>query len=112
MKSNKNKKSCNKLKLLSDYTLGSEFTQELDKILKIREERRKVYSDIFLKETPEALLNIIDGKRNRFNMLFNVKNRTEFQQDKLIDEARDIVNYYIFLLCVLHGEEEDEEDII
>jgi hypothetical protein len=78
--------------------IGEEFITQLDEVLKIRKERKLIYGDSFLNEDVASLLNIIDGKRHRLDMLLKMESR----HPKVLDEIRDIVNYYLFVLCVLN----------
>lgn len=79
---------------------GKEYLEAIDKILKIRADRKKVYGDSFLNDSIESLLNVIDGKRNRYNVI--EKSKTNFH--KLEDQIIDIINYYLFILCLLKNE--------
>lgn len=84
---------------IQEEKVGREYSEELDKIIQIRAERRIIYGDSFLNESVDNILAVINGKMSRFNFL--LKNRGPITENKLIDEGRDIVNYYIFLLCIL-----------
>jgi len=87
---------------IEEKEVGKEYLKELKEILKIREERRKIYGDSFLNEKPDYIMKIIDGKLRRYNLIFHNKRLSKEQNEKMIDEIRDVCNYCIFLLCVLN----------
>lgn len=76
--------------------VGKEYLEALEAVLKIREERRKMYGDSFLTDEYSLLFNIIDGKRKRFSIL------PADQVEKKKDEIIDIINYYVFILAKLN----------
>jgi len=73
--------------------VGEEYLKELIEIIKIRADRKKVYGNSFLSEKPEALLVMIEGKIRRFQSSSDLENKR--------DSIRDLINYAIFVLCVL-----------
>jgi len=79
---------------------GKKYLKAINKVLKIRAERKKVYGNSFLDDSIESLLYIIDGKRNRYDVI--KKSKENFH--KLEDQIVDIINYYIFILCLLENE--------
>jgi len=91
---------------IDEKKVGKEYLNELKRILKIREERRLVYQDSFLHETPDALLNIINGKWRRFEIMWSNRKKTPQINDKIEDEISDIINYFLFVLCVLNKNKE------
>lgn len=86
---------------ISESEIGKEYLKELREVLAIRINRRPIYGDSFLIESTDSLLNIIDGKRRRFENIFLKQSKSKADKDKIIDELRDVVNYYIFAICVL-----------
>lgn len=95
------------LKENCDKILGKEFCEKLEECLKIRENRRKIYKDCFLLESSGQLLAIIEGKLKRFNYLYTTESLTDEQKSKIDDEIMDIINYGVFLLCVLDKEQKE-----
>lgn len=85
--------------MLDEKVLGKKYCQELQEVIDIRVDRRKIYGDSFLDESPESILAIIDGKRNRFNAINKNDDLSQEQLNKSLDELRDIVNYYVFYIC-------------
>ncbi len=81
---------------INEKNLGKEYTEELEEVLKIRANRKKIYGDSFLEETPEALLVMIEGKIKRYKASNDLENKK--------DSLRDLINYVLFLLCVLNRE--------
>ena len=79
---------------------GKKYLEAINKVLKIRAERKEVYGDSFLDDSIESLLYIIDGKRNRYDVI--KKSKENF--NKLEDQIVDIINYYVFILCLLENE--------
>jgi len=84
--------------------VGKEYLEELKKIIEIRKDRRLIYGDSFLQERIDNLLAIIDGKEKRFAVLRG----KELKHEKVLDEARDICNYWIFILCLLNKKNQNE----
>lgn len=74
--------------------LGKEYLIELEECLKIREDRKKIYADSWLSESPKDLLVLIESKLKRYKISNNKLNK--------IDSLRDMINYTIFLLGVLN----------
>ena len=83
---------------MEEQKFGKEYLKALDKVLNIRAERRLDYGDSFLNDTIESLLTIIDGKRNRFNVL--MKSETK-NVPRIEDQIIDMINYYLFILCII-----------
>ncbi len=92
---------------IRENEVGKEFLDELKKVIEIRKERRKIYGDSFLREIPQELMSIINGKKKRFEILYAHKERPRGDDvmKKIYDEMSDLVNYYLFLLCVIRKEE-------
>lgn len=81
--------------------VSKEYLDVLEKVLNIRKERRSIYGDCFLSEKFDSILNIIDGKRRRCDSILQKKEKSDLDKAKIEDELLDIINYYIFLICVL-----------
>ena len=79
--------------------LGKDFVKELEDVLRIRAERKLIYGDSFQEESILNLLTIIDGKTNRFKAIQKLHN----YHPKMLDEARDLVNYWLFVCCMLEN---------
>jgi len=94
----KQEKYNNKMEKEEKY--GKKYLEAINKVLKIRAERKEVYGDSFLDDSIESLLYIIDGKRNRYDVI--KKSKENF--NKLEDQIVDIINYYVFILCLLENE--------
>lgn len=86
---------------VSQDDVGIEYLEELNEILNIRKNRRNIYGDSFLIESVESIISIIDGKRRRFETIFQKLEKSAIDKEKLLDELHDVVNYYIFLLCII-----------
>jgi len=91
----------NKKIIINENEVGKEYIEELEEIIKIRKDRKKIYGNSFLTEKPESLLTIIKGKISRFINSNDLENRK--------DSLRDCVNYIIFLLCVLNKRKEEKK---
>lgn len=87
---------------LNEDELGAEYIKALKDVIDIRADRRKIYGDIFLDETILSLSHTIDGKRKRFDYIY-AKNEilNEMDSMKTQDDIIDIINYYLFILCLL-----------
>jgi len=81
-------------KEIEEEKYGKEYFEALQKVLDIRQSRKKTYDNSFLDDSVDFLLTIIDGKRRRFDFIRKAKK----DYDKTEDEIIDIVNYYIFVL--------------
>lgn len=84
--------------------VGTAYYNALIKVVNIRKERRLIYKDSFLDESIAALLSIIDGKRKRFNVLRSRPIDKYNTLKKQIEQLSDIINYTIFILCILEKE--------
>ena len=94
------------MEIKAENELGIEYIEAITKVIAIREDRRKIYGDSFLQESMNNILAIIDGKRNRFNVLRN----TNPSHPKTEDEIIDIINYYLFLLCLINKRNKEKEN--
>jgi hypothetical protein len=75
--------------------VGEEYLVELDKVINIRKERRKIYGDSFLLSSESSLRTIVEGKLSRMNYI----NKDTFSE-KWKDEVRDVINYLLFILAL------------
>ncbi len=86
--------------IIDKNEVGSEFYEELVKMINIRKERRKIYHDTYLEDTLEFLLLQIENKIKRIKM--HIQNSTELNSiEKAEDNALDIGNYSLFLAAIL-----------
>ena len=89
---------------IKESEVGKEFVEALDEVLKIRIQKRKVYSDAFLDDDMLFLKYQAENKLKRLSMqmqngeLKELKENTETAKDSAID----IVNYMIFLICKIN----------
>ncbi len=92
---------------IKEEEVGREYFQQLKKVIAIRKERRLLYMDSFLQEMPEELMSIVNGKRKRFEILYSHKDRKRnFNvMRKIKDEIYDMINYLLFLVCVIEKKE-------
>jgi len=90
--------------IIKESEVGKEFVEALDEVLKIRIQKRKVYSDAFLDDDMLFLKYQAENKLKRLSMqmqngeLKELKENTETAKDSAID----IVNYMIFLICKIN----------
>jgi hypothetical protein len=82
----------------AEKELNKDFVEALEQVLSIRAERKLIYGDSFLNETPENILSIIAGKEGRLRVLL-ANNPTH---PKVLDEIKDIINYYLFLSVIFN----------
>ena len=89
---------------IKESEVGKEFVEALVEVLKIRIQKRKVYSDAFLDDDMLFLKYQAENKLKRLSMqmqngeLKELKENTETAKDSAID----IVNYMIFLICKIN----------
>jgi len=90
--------------IINEKDVGKEFLEALEEVLKIRIQKRKVYSDTFLDDDMLFLKYQAENKLKRLSMqmqngeLKELKENTETAKDSAID----IVNYMIFLICKIN----------
>jgi len=79
---------------IKETEVGLDYLEALRKVILIRKQRRKFYSDSFLDDDIYTLICFVEGKLNRFKISNNFENK----EDSIIDA----INYLIFILCDLN----------
>jgi hypothetical protein len=90
--------------MIDKNEVGEEFYEVLDKMIKIRKDKRKIYQDTYLGDTSEFLLSQIKNKIKRIEL--HLQNKTLNNDiEKAEDNALDIGVYSLFLATNLKKED-------
>ena len=74
------------------------YQNTLNKVIKIREDRQKLYGDDWIYDPIEYDFWMLYGKFNRLQYLLKHKLNDKSQYEKIDDTLIDMINYSIFLL--------------
>lgn len=75
--------------------VGLDFYEMLDKLINIRLQKRQIYGDTYLEDTPEFLLMQMENKLKRIRL--NLKNNQTNAIENVIDNCLDVGIYSLFL---------------
>ena len=85
---------------ISDEDVSLPYLESLEKTVNIRKNRRKIYKDEYLTDTPLFLMLTIENKLKRVKG--HIENNTIINDVEMCEDSiLDAVNYLLFLNCVL-----------
>ena len=85
---------------ISEDDVSLPYLESLEKAVNIRKNRRKIYKDEYLTDSPEFLILTIENKLKRVKG--HIENNTVLNEiENCEDSILDAVNYLLFLNCVL-----------
>jgi len=96
---------------ISTNDVGEDFLDQLEKIIKIRMDKRKIYGDTYLTDDKTFLLAQLNNKIKRLSM--HITNNTSFNDiEKAQDNCLDAAIYALFLNSVIEGKIHDKTNSI